>query len=149
VRLREPLACGPLQRNEKTSRIDAQEIWRANSLSRLENAVEIGEGRQDDVVVLRPVGRINNDTSGAFQKRLLACVDPGGGALLVDLSGVDYISSAGLRALMTGSKHAKASGGRLAVAGLTPIVKEIFAISRFSHVVPVFETPAEAVAALR
>jgi len=109
--------------------------------------VEISEARQDDVVVLRPVGRINNDTSSAFQSRLLACL--GAGSVLVDLSGVEYISSAGLRALMMGSKESQKTGGRLAVAGLTPVVKEIFEISRFFHVVQVFETPSEGIAALR
>ena len=69
--------------------------------------------------------------------------------MLVDLSGVEYISSSGLRALMMAAKQSKASSGRLAVAALNPVVKEIFAISRFSYVVTVFETLAEALAALR
>jgi anti-anti-sigma regulatory factor len=46
------------------------------------------------------------------------------------------------------SKKSKAGGGRLAVAALTPMVKEIFAISRFALVVQVFETIAAATAAL-
>jgi anti-anti-sigma regulatory factor len=49
---------------------------------------------------------------------------------------------------MMASKQSKATNGRLAAAGLTPMVKEIFAISRFSLVVQVFETTAEAIAAL-
>jgi hypothetical protein len=61
----------------------------------------------------------------------------------------EYISSAGLRALMMGSKQAKAVNGRLAVAALGPVVKEIFEISRFSLVVQVFDTSTEALAALR
>ena len=113
-----------------------------------EKNVEISEQHQGKVIVLQPVGRINNDTSQAFQSRLHACVEPVGAAVLVDLSGVEYISSAGLRALMVASRQSKASQGRLAVAGLTPVVQEIFAISRFSLVVQVFETPAEALTAL-
>ena len=68
--------------------------------------------------------------------------------MLIDFSGVEYISSAGLRALMVASKQSKANSGRLAVAGATPMVKEIFAISRFSLVVQVFDTIAEAITAL-
>jgi anti-anti-sigma factor len=111
--------------------------------------LEINEQRQGDVVVLGPVGRINNDTSPEFQTRLLSCVGTSEARVLVDLSGVDYISSAGLRALMMASKQSKAANGRLAVAGLNPIVKEIFNISRFSYVVAVYDTPAEALAVLR
>jgi anti-anti-sigma factor len=110
--------------------------------------LEISEQRQGDVVVLGPVGRINNDTSPEFQNRLLGCVGLDGAAVLVDLSRVEYISSAGLRALMMASKQSKAVKGRLAVAGLTPVVKEIFTISRFSYVVTVYETATEALAAL-
>jgi anti-sigma B factor antagonist len=118
-------------------------------VARRGKSVEISEQREGSIVILSPIGRINNDTSPAFQAKLFACVGPTGAAVLVDLSGVEYISSAGLRALMVASKQSKASQGRLAVAGLTPVVKEIFTISRFAHVVDVFETPAEAVVALR
>jgi anti-anti-sigma factor len=111
--------------------------------------LEISEQREGNVVVLGPVGRLNNDSSPEFQSRLLGCVGSAGATVLVDLSRVDYVSSAGLRALMTGSKQAKATGGRLAVAGLNPVVKEIFTISRFSYVVTVFDTPAQALLALR
>jgi anti-sigma B factor antagonist len=111
--------------------------------------VEIGERREGDILILLPAGRIDNDTSAAFQARLLAALASPAAAVLVDFSGVEYISSAGLRALMMGSRQAKAVKGRLAVAALGPVVKEIFEISRFSLVVQVYETAAEALAALR
>ena len=110
--------------------------------------MEINEQRQGDIIVLSPTGRINNDTSAVFQAKLLDRVGSIGTTVLIDFAGVEYISSAGLRALMMASKQSKATNGRLAVAGLTPMVKEIFAISRFSLVVQVFETTAEAIAAL-
>ncbi len=110
--------------------------------------MEIAERRQSGVVVLSPEGRVDNDTSPDFQSRLLAAVGAEGAAVLVDLAGVEYMSSAGLRALMAGARQSKAKGGRLAVTGLRPVVREIFAISRFSYVVRVFETPAEAMLAL-
>ena len=116
---------------------------------RSEECLEISEQHEGDVVVLGPVGRLNNETSPEFQSRLLGCVGSAGASVLVDLSKVDYMSSAGLRALMTASKQSKATGGRLAVAGLNAVVKEIFAISRFSYVVTVYDTPAQALAALR
>jgi len=111
--------------------------------------VEISEQRNGDVIVLGPVGRIDNDTSPDFQAKLLGSVGLDGARVLVDLNGVDYISSAGLRALMMASKQSKASAGRLAVTSLGPVVKEIFEISRFSLVVQVFDTPGEALEALR
>jgi anti-anti-sigma factor len=111
--------------------------------------MEISEQREGDIVILSPVGRVDNDTSPRFQTKLLACVGSAATTVLIDFSGVEYISSAGLRALMMASKQSKATDGRLAAARLTPMVKEIFAISRFSLVVQVFETTAEAIAVLR
>jgi anti-sigma B factor antagonist len=114
-----------------------------------EVSVEIGERREGDILILLPTGRIDNDTSPAFQARLLASLTSQRAAVLVDLTRVEYISSAGLRALMMGSRQAKAVNGRLAVAELGPVVKEIFEISRFSLVVLVYDTLADALAAMR
>ena len=109
-------------------------------------SLQIGEQQKDRVTILRPIGRIDNDTSPGFQSRLLDSVAKG--PVLVDFTGVEYISSAGLRALMMGAKQSKAANSRVAVAALQPVVKEIFDISRFSFVVKIYGTTAEALAAL-
>ena len=108
--------------------------------------MDIGEQRQANLLVLAPVGRIDNLTSTEFQTRLLAAVTSGGADVVIDFSGVEYISSAGLRALMTASRM-KPKERRLAVVRLNAIVHEIFTISRFSHLVPIFATIEEASAA--
>ena len=110
--------------------------------------MEISQKHEGKIAVLAPAGRIDNETSPSFQAKLLNAVGDGKAPVIVDLAGVEYISSAGLRALMMASKKAKAAGTRLAVAALTPMVNEIFTISRFSLVVQVFETVGEATAAL-
>jgi anti-anti-sigma factor len=108
--------------------------------------VEIGETVRDGLLVLRPVGRIDNLTSVAFQDRLLVAVRAGSGDVVVDFGAVEYISSAGLRALITAVK-ARPEGRRIAVAALNGVVGEIFAISRFAEVIPVFGTVEAAIAA--
>ncbi len=110
--------------------------------------MEISERDEKGILVLRPTGRLNNDTSPDFQTKLLSGVESND-TVVVDFSDVEYISSAGLRALMTASKKQKAKGGRLAVADLAPLVKEVFEISRFAQVVQVFGTTADAIAATR
>ena len=57
----------------------------AREMSR-EAAVEIGERRQANILVLRPVGRIDDLTSSEFQSRLLAAVTSTGDELVVDFS---------------------------------------------------------------
>ena len=87
-------------------------------------------------------------TSNAFCERLSAIL-AGGLPVVVDFSDVNYISSAGLRALMLASKQARGTGTALAIAALQPVVLEIFQISRFDKLVPCHPTVDAALAAIR
>ena len=101
--------------------------------------------------VLAPKGRLDHDTCEAFQADLKphaeACAQEGS-ALVLDLSGLDYVSSAGLRCLMIAAREAKARAGRIVVAAMQPVVAEIFQISRFNLVLEVFPTLPEALASV-
>ena len=113
--------------------------------------MEVGAERNGPVSLLRPAGALDGSASATFEAPLLAALAPNGdaaGLVVVDFAAVPFISSAGLRVVMIGAKQARASGARLAVAALTPTVREIFEISRFHHVVPVFDTVAEAIASI-
>lgn len=93
-------------------------------------------------VVLAPVGRIEMTTADPFREQVMAALDglTGGGAVIIDCAHLDYVSSAGLRALMIASKTAKAKSLGLGVAAMQPVVREIFQISRFDLVVACFDT---------
>ena len=67
---------------------------------------------------------------------------------MLDLSGLEYVSSAGLRCLMIAAREAKARAGRIVVAAMQPVVAEIFQISRFNLVLEVFPTLREALASV-
>jgi len=102
-------------------------------------------------VVLTPDGRLDHDNSEAFraalQPHLDASARPGRGVVL-DLSGLEYVSSAGLRCFVLAAKQAKAQGGRVVIAGMQPVVAEIFQISRFNLVFDIFATVRDALATL-
>jgi anti-anti-sigma factor len=94
-----------------------------------------------DVVLAVPVGQIDHANAQALQRALAPIVDasaPGAKALVLDFAGVEYISSMGLRVLMVAAKQLRARSMRIAVAAMTPVVKEIFDIARFNHVTEVF-----------
>lgn len=103
-----------------------------------------------DVVVASADGRI--DFAGAQELEIAIgpaiAPDSGVRGLVIDLSGVDYISSVGLRALMVAAKAMRARKAAIAVASLQPVVAEIFEISRFHHVVDVRRSVREAIAAV-
>jgi len=104
-----------------------------------------------DVVVVAPVGRIDYLVAAEFERTLVPLLDPGSGSrrgLVVDFSGVDYISSVGLRVLMIATRSIRSRGARLAAAALQPAVQEIFSISRFDRVVEIFPTVRAALSAI-
>ena len=104
-----------------------------------------------DARVVTPRGRLDHDNCESFQadldEHLQACAEAGS-ALVIDLSGLEYVSSAGLRCLMLGAKQAAAKKSRIMVAAPQPIVGEILQISRFNLVLQVFRTIPEALASV-
>jgi anti-sigma B factor antagonist len=107
--------------------------------------------RYANAVVVRVAGRLDQDTCDAFRGDLLRFVEDaahGGGAVVLDLSVLEYVSSAGLRCFMLASRQAKSQHGRIFVAALQPMVAEIFAISHFNLVFQVFPSVKEALAAV-
>lgn len=113
--------------------------------------MELTERRAGKAIVVAPAGRIDMATAEQLKERLIPLVsDAGkkGEVIVLDFSGVDYISSAGLRVLMLAAKEAKTAGSKVAVAALQPLVNEIFEISRFNKVLACHVGVDEAIAAL-
>jgi anti-sigma B factor antagonist len=107
--------------------------------------------RFGNTIVLSPAGRLDHAAADGFKDALLAQMgtcSAGQDLFVLDLSGVPYIASVGLRALMIASKQVKAQGGTLVVAALQPVVKEIFEISRFTLLFRSFPSVREALAAI-
>ena len=98
-----------------------------------------------DAVLVSTAGRVDLSNADAFRESLERSLANTKSALIVDLSRVDYISSAGLRSLMIAYKAGKAQGKTLAIAALQPLLLEIFTISRFNLVFPLFDTVRAAV----
>jgi anti-anti-sigma factor len=104
-----------------------------------------------NVVVAAPTGRIDHVTASTLERELLPLVAGVPGAstgVVVDMEGVEYISSMGLRVLMVVAKQARSARVRIAVASLQPVVDEIFTISRFNAVLDVYTSPRSALEAI-
>jgi anti-anti-sigma factor len=113
--------------------------------------MQIANRRQDGVMVVSVSGRIDHASAASLKDALAPYLSDCGKEscpMVVDLSGVDYVSSAGLRVLMLAAKEMKAQGQGIVVADLQPVVKEIFEISRFDKVLQVFPSTEAAVARL-
>ena len=106
--------------------------------------IQIEEAK--DHTVCRPVGELDAYTVGQFRESLgdLATT----GRLLIDLSEVPFMDSAGLGALIGGIRRAREAGGEVAVACSRPTLTRLLHTTGFDRIVPVTETLDEAVAAL-
>ncbi len=110
--------------------------------------MEFKSRRLADVVVAAPAGRIDHGSADSFRDQLAPILDQcsdGRDRIALDFSAVEYISSVGLRVLMVAAKQAKAQGGKIVIASMQPVVKEIFDISRFSFVFASFPTLRDAI----
>ena len=109
--------------------------------------MEFSSLRLADVVIAAPSGRIDHASAEAFQVALepiLVATAAMGGSVVLDLSAVDYVSSVGLRVVMMAAKHLRARKARIAVVSLQPVVREIFEIARFNHVVELYPSMRDA-----
>jgi anti-anti-sigma factor len=109
--------------------------------------ITIEDMKSGAVVIADIRGRLDGVTAPELDQKLTALAG-NGARLVLDLSGLDYVSSAGLRIFLKAAKQIKANKGRLALAGITPTVTKIFEISGFTTIFDIYSDRDAAVAAL-
>ena len=108
--------------------------------------MQIAEMRQGGVDIIAPVGRIDTTTVGVLEARMAPMLAAASPRLVVDFSGVDYISSAGLRLLLLAARRVQSSRGRLALCGLGEPVRQVFHLAGFLPLFTIRDTREAAVA---
>ncbi len=108
--------------------------------------MEFSTEKSGAFLVLAAKGRMDTLTAPSFEAECVKWLDQGEKRLVVDLSALDYISSAGLRSILSAAKKCKAQGGDIAFCALAGIVAEVFSVSGFAALLPVFETREQALA---
>lgn len=111
-------------------------------------SMEISEVRADKHLQVSPNGRLDATTAPVLQEKLLGLIEAGDHRMVLDFSGLDYVSSAGLRVVLIVAKRLKGVGGALALCGMKPHIKEVFDIAGFSSMLSIYATPEEAASAL-
>lgn len=89
-------------------------------------------------------GRMDVMTTTTFEKECQQVIDAGEKKLVIDLAGLEYISSAGLRGILSSAKKLKAAGGAIHFCGLAGMVEEVFLVSGLGSIFSVTATPDEA-----
>jgi anti-anti-sigma factor len=106
--------------------------------------MEINSKKEKGSLIISVKGRIDAVTAPDFEKSLSEWISQGESNMIVNLSDLEYISSAGLRSILAIAKVLKAKGGKIIFACLKGTVKDVFKISGFGSIFQIFDTEEEA-----
>jgi anti-anti-sigma factor len=111
--------------------------------------MEFAHEQAGDVVIVRLSGRLDSGAAHSAEDGFNGVLGSGTPRLAVDMTKLDYISSAGLRVLLVVAKKVQQAKGKVALFGLSPNVSEVFSVSGFDTIFSVVSDSAAAVAAVR
>jgi len=90
-------------------------------------SVSVSE-KEPGVLTLTPIGSIDAATYPTLENELNAAVGRSPRVVVLEMDGVGYISSAGIRVILKGKKALSEQGGSLVMLNLQPKVKRVFDI---------------------
>ena len=90
-------------------------------------------------------GRLDSNNSSTLEEILNEALEQGHYRLIVNLDGVDYISSSGLKALVTAWRLARDNGGDVLLTNLRNRIKEIFNMIGFDMMFNIYDSPSDAI----
>jgi anti-sigma B factor antagonist len=109
--------------------------------------MEINVKPVEQVTVIEISGEIDSNTAPQAQERVLPLVQPGA-KILLDMSGVEYMSSAGLRMLLSMYRQITRQNGGLVLVGLAEEIKDTMSITGFLNFFTTRDTVDEGLKAL-
>ncbi len=111
--------------------------------------MEIDEQRAGRTLVMAPEGRLDARSAQGFGEQLLGRIDGGETSIVLDLSRIDFLGSAGLRVVLSAAKRLRDVDGQFAVCGLGERVREVFRVGGFDAIIDIHSDRPTALAKLR
>ncbi len=108
--------------------------------------MEVTISEENAVSVVVVTGRVDSNTAPDLERDLKATAEAASARVVVDLSAVDYISSAGLRALVSALRGARTQGGDVRLAALSPRVADVLKLAGLESIFAVYASREQAVA---
>jgi anti-anti-sigma factor len=110
--------------------------------------MQISQYQQGNVQVLALSGRVDELASPELDQTFGELIASGEQRVVVDMAGVEYISSSGLRVLLMLYKTMKQTNGHLKLSALSPFVTEVFNVTNYHTLFDVHPNAESAVAAM-
>jgi len=111
--------------------------------------MEFAQELSGDVVIVKLSGRLDSSTAQGAEEDFARVLAGGALHLAIDMSNLEYISSAGLRVLLVVARKVQQADGRVVLFGVVRNVREVFSISGFDRIFAIQPDLASAVAAAR
>jgi sigma-B regulation protein RsbU (phosphoserine phosphatase) len=109
--------------------------------------MEIRTRRLGDVLIADMVGRLDSRTAGPASTELNQIAQGGHGKLVLNVHGLEYVSSAGLRAILVAAKLIQVHGGAMKICDANATVKHVMEVSGMSSLLHLYDTEKDALAA--
>ena len=93
-------------------------------------------------------GRLDTPGVDRIEARLVATVVPNNRSAIIDVSGVDFITSMGIRMLITVARSLALRQAKLALYGAQSMVNEVIERVALPEIIPVVENEADAISAV-
>lgn len=113
-------------------------------MTNVEGLVDVKQESKDDILILKMTGRLDAISSPSTERKVFDFINNGNPKLLLNFSGIDYLSSAGMRMLLSITKKLKTTSGKLVVCCVTPNVMDVLKMSGFDHVLDIAKTESDA-----
>ena len=110
--------------------------------------MEIKTGTQDGVVTVELLGNLDGTSAPQVQGEVMSLIVPDC-RLVLDMSGCEYVSSAGLRVLLMIAKLLTNKKGEGVLAGVSEEIMDVMEMTGFAQFFETYDTVSEAVEALR
>jgi len=107
--------------------------------------MEISTKDMKRVSLVTVKGRVDSATAPDFEKTLHALIQSNRTQIVLDLAGVEYMSSAGIRGMVVSLKAAKGGGGDLRLAQPSTRVKEVVELAGLTSIFTIYDDVTEAV----
>ena len=102
--------------------------------------MEINLKEEGGIAIVAVKGRLDADSASEAEKTVNGILEGDTNRMLFDLGALDYLSSAGLRVLLSAAKEIKRRDGKIVLCSLNAFVKEIFEVSGFESLIPLADS---------
>jgi len=107
--------------------------------------MELKYRKEGEILVVELSGRLDTSNYESFSNDLFKKLEEGDKYVVLDLEGLDYISSSGLRVFLSALKQMRANKGDIALCCMSEKINDVFEISGFSSLFKVYVSFDDAV----